>query len=1293
MRLRGIAELPTDPLAWQLPVFLNGRMLTMLVSAIVLAGAALAVQGRRGFESKEIARVAVLFAAGLFTAGPFLSERWLGAGDSMNYSDAVADTVVQLRQGVFPVLVGQSEYAFNGRVHPLRSAPLFTYAAGALDALTVRRLDFWGLQNGVLALSLISAFLVTYLCLRPMEGVDPWRACWLALAYGFSPALLAAAYGQDLYMSVVAAPFIPVAILGAVRVTAARSTRDYALMAVGLAGLWLAHPPIAAWMSLGCTVVVAAAWAARLPRMREIVGVTAAAALGGVLSAYVFVSALGIGESVVTTGTRASKEAIVDRLEGITRQFAAGSFRPVGVDPTNLDSFQLGYGLWILAAAAFLAAWRRRGVVRVLAAVIGLFLALVLPVPVLHRQLWLALPFQFLTMTNIWPMQRAYLVLSGWIVFAAAAGLAPLHWPQSATRRRAVFVAIALVLAWSVTEAGAFVEHGFRLRRGEVESERIHRAENINLTVTAYSLLAAPSTFTHGTVDPEHEFRLLRPGDGREIADNWTGSSRPPKVVSRGVLKIAAGDRNLLHLEPLITIQPDLKYEVRFRFLTKPFEAMMFVSGGTVLRDYRLPSYVGAHGFGMETGNNPALVLWTTAPAPSTVEVTLASADPAMPLSGDLAEFTLEEVDRDALPIKLLELSPELRCRVRAPEQAWLSTPRLFIRGYEASVDGSPARVARSDDGLVLVSVPPGEHEVVLCYRGFPLLRETFYAGLVGWAAVGIFGIACAAGWVRAPSSGARTASTPRTRGRTLASSIALAVAAGAAVLIPAFVRWRAEGALVGGAGPLHMRLWLPVPKLGTTQALMSAGKAPEESMIFIRYRDRNHIEIGLDAGHKGYAVSAPLEVSYNQKQDLVMSYAALYPAGRPELSGLPAAELDWLRSTVRIWLNGHEVVTRRLEDFDPDVRTVTIADTNQLREDPKRFTGDVESVERLPVSAAEYPFTGLPAVLSGAGPVGLRLFLPPYGAQKNEPLIAMGHQGSASFVFVRSIDATHVQVGLETWGSAAILGDPVEVDRQQAQRVEVTAPALFPDENPNIRRLPDDAKEWLRHHVTIEWNGKTVLRRRIATLPAGGGEMGIGINRIGSSLLDPVFTGVVVGVERLPVAGAGFPILPLAGLPGAVGPLRLELLLPTDQTGHAQPLLTTGKPGAGMFLFIRYIDGSHVRIGLDIWGGAVLVISDPIAIDYAKPHECVLSCAALYPEAEAKRAGIPSPETRRLRGQVEVRLDGQTVLHKEAFTFDSDPAAITVGRSRIGGSNTEPEFTGDILASERLPVPLPSSH
>jgi hypothetical protein len=101
----------------------------------------------------------LVIAAGILSAVPFLTTGPVGTSEAYNYSLALADTITQIREGQFPVLAGQSEYAFNGRVHPIRTAPYLNYSAALLDLMTFRQLEFWTLQNLILSLSLVSGAL------------------------------------------------------------------------------------------------------------------------------------------------------------------------------------------------------------------------------------------------------------------------------------------------------------------------------------------------------------------------------------------------------------------------------------------------------------------------------------------------------------------------------------------------------------------------------------------------------------------------------------------------------------------------------------------------------------------------------------------------------------------------------------------------------------------------------------------------------------------------------------------------------------------------------------------------------------------------------------------------------------------------------------------------------------------------------------------------------------------------------------------------------------------------------
>jgi len=189
-------------------------------------------------------------------------------------------------------------------------------------------------------------------------------------------------------------------------------------------------------------------------------------------------------------------------------------------------------------------------------------------------------------------------------------------------------------------------------------------------------------------------------------------------------------------LEPRLTIEPGKKYALHLRFLAPKFDGSLSLSGETLARNYILPSYLGAKGFGMEPGNNPEITLFTTSPRPEHVQMTVNIAAVGGAPWTDFADFTLEEIDRSVLPLQLVRLIPFLECTFDAPQACWFESPRMFIQGYAASVDGRPAQATGSLESMVMVAVPAGKHTVRLWYAGSPLLRRTFFLAFWGWTAV-----------------------------------------------------------------------------------------------------------------------------------------------------------------------------------------------------------------------------------------------------------------------------------------------------------------------------------------------------------------------------------------------------------------------------------------------------------------------------------------------------------------------------------------------------------------------------
>jgi hypothetical protein len=100
-----------------------------------------------GGTDRGALRVLLVGAAALGVLLPFFTDRLIGGTDARWYATMLHDFVAQLRAGVFPVFIGQGEFAWNGAVHLFRSAPVYMHVAGAWDFLTWRVLNAPALQH------------------------------------------------------------------------------------------------------------------------------------------------------------------------------------------------------------------------------------------------------------------------------------------------------------------------------------------------------------------------------------------------------------------------------------------------------------------------------------------------------------------------------------------------------------------------------------------------------------------------------------------------------------------------------------------------------------------------------------------------------------------------------------------------------------------------------------------------------------------------------------------------------------------------------------------------------------------------------------------------------------------------------------------------------------------------------------------------------------------------------------------------------------------------------------------
>lgn len=681
----------------------------------------------RGNRRAEAARLLLLAAVATWLLHPFATARQIGAGDALWYANMLADYVTQLRAGVFPVFVGQTDYAFNGAVYPLRVAPFYQHLAGVLDLLTGRQLGIFALQHLCVLVVGYAGIFSSYFALNTLAPGQRWSAAGLAILYLSCPGLLGTIYTQDLYMTWMTIPFVPWVVYGLARPFSVDSLKTQIILGAALAALWWAHAPIALWL----TLIAVAAQGVRLAALHRTRAHVGRAFWGGVtfalLAHYPFVSLASL-----QTGAAPATD-ILPRAHLIAehvRNVFPGVVLPLSTHARALSDLQLGYALGlVLAIATGLALKTRRAHLLALTLAGAGLLLLILPVPG-NAWVWDHLPETLKRLTYYWPMQRFYLIIAALATGAGISALAAgVELKANVTRHLRVLLVIAC--SWSLWESRQYVAAGReRTASAEITAQNL-RPENRLTMNHAYGLFPAlPAYFSHGVMDPRAEARQLDHATLAVLPPPAPSPTEPALTPLRGTVDANPG---VLLLSPSLTLQPGRRYTLEFVFAPKSYVGILQLSGRTFFREYALPHSGEALAFGSEAPHNPTLPLWTTASEPETITLRFIPTDGTAPQTfAAFAAIRLREINDATATVNVTAQLP-FRATVHAPQPAWLETPRMYQAGYQATVDGRAATVKKSPQGLTMIELPSGAQTITLTYQAPMLLRVSYVTSLLLW--------------------------------------------------------------------------------------------------------------------------------------------------------------------------------------------------------------------------------------------------------------------------------------------------------------------------------------------------------------------------------------------------------------------------------------------------------------------------------------------------------------------------------------------------------------------------------
>ncbi len=256
-----------------------------------------------------------------------------------------------------------------------------------------------------------------------------------------------------------------------------------------------------------------------------------------------------------------------------------------------------------------------------------------------------------------------------------------------------------------------------------------------------------------------------------------------------------------------------------------------------------------------------------------------------------------------------------------------------------------------------------------------------------------------------------------------------------------------------------------------------------------------------------------------------------------------------------------------------------------------------------------------------------------------------------------------------ETSGPASA---PFDFETGRSYRLRVELGSLYPPAGHAAYGGWDDAEvQVVLRRVDVRLDGKELLKFSSSFPDSEPDRI-----ELGRTTAEP---GAAAFRGKLTLAGrAGLPAREALLAAGETdGPLRLRVKFPPFRAQVGQPLIATGRAGAGDLFYVFYAGPNRLRFGHDAWNFPGYETAD-FFYDPDTEHTVEVELGSLRPAATAA-------ELHRGGARLRVRLDGREVADV-ARPFNAARATeVFIGHNGIGASTSEVNFGGSRLAAERL--------
>lgn len=393
--------------------------------------------------------------------------------------------------------------------------------------------------------------------------------------------------------------------------------------------------------------------------------------------------------------------------------------RPVSTDLGRYGSVQPGYAIWVLIGVTLIGAfWSRRTVPALLGSVLLLLLALSASLPWAAEFVVGFAPVQvghamnFPMLYRLVPVMAVIGLFGGFLVLKQAGELV----------RRWFVLGLAVGLLWSAAQAWLVVRAGFGAVKTRQATGQVFHPDSYALGRYPYNLLFTPLHYMDGKQMPWMESRLLTPHYDLLVGPEQLARQAEAIQVQSHPLTSREDDTypQWRRFTPDCEVQPGETLLLRFEFDPRfnPSGWLILGSENGYQEHLLDPTYGGA-GFGAGPIASRVLAVTNTGPRTEHYKMTMKT-EPGNTLPRDGGTWGHVHISRyypDKAPVKIESLVP-YRAQVTISEDGFLETPRQWIAGYRAWVDGQRVATERMKSGMLGLPLNAGTHSVVIEFAG-----------------------------------------------------------------------------------------------------------------------------------------------------------------------------------------------------------------------------------------------------------------------------------------------------------------------------------------------------------------------------------------------------------------------------------------------------------------------------------------------------------------------------------------------------------------------------------------------